>query len=212
MKCPDTATRRRRLRNDENRDTPPPPAWPVRLTISTLPHRVSLDTAPLILRAAISLWFIAHPVVVDRTSRLMRRAMDALGKGVWVTCSKKIGLSSLAVGGLLAVAGCSKSGAGAQSAPLPQVNVAQVVERRVKDWDEFTGRFQAVESVEIRPRVSGYIDEVAFKEGGQVKRGDLLFVIDPRPYQAEYDRAAADLKRYKTALDLARIESVRVQR
>jgi RND family efflux transporter MFP subunit len=92
------------------------------------------------------------------------------------------------------------------------VSVAQVLERRVKDWDEFTGRLQAVESVEIRPRVSGYIDRVAFTEGSEVKRGDLLFVIDPRPYQADYDRAAADLKRYKTALDLARIEMVRVQR
>jgi RND family efflux transporter MFP subunit len=71
---------------------------------------------------------------------------------------------------------------------------------------------QAVESVEIRPRVSGYIDKVAFTEGSQVKRGDLLFIIDPRPYQAEYDRAAADVKRYKTALELARIELVRVQR
>jgi RND family efflux transporter MFP subunit len=71
---------------------------------------------------------------------------------------------------------------------------------------------QAVETVEIRPRVSGYIDRVAFTEGGQVKKGDLLFVIDPRPYQAEYDRASADVKRYKTALDLARIELSRVQR
>jgi RND family efflux transporter MFP subunit len=90
--------------------------------------------------------------------------------------------------------------------------VAQVLERRVKDWDEFTGRFQAVESVEIRPRVSGYIDEVAFKEGSQVKRGDLLFVIDPRPYKADADHAAADVKRYKTAFDLAQIELNRVQR
>jgi RND family efflux transporter MFP subunit len=89
---------------------------------------------------------------------------------------------------------------------------AAVLQKKVKDWDEFTGRFQAVETVEIRPRVSGYIDKVAFKEGALVKSGDLLFVIDPRPYQADYDRAAADLKRYKTALDLARIESVRVQR
>ncbi len=71
---------------------------------------------------------------------------------------------------------------------------------------------QAVETVEIRPRVSGYIDRVAFTEGSQVKRGDLLFIIDPRPYQAEYDRAAADVKRYKTALDLGRIELARVQR
>jgi RND family efflux transporter MFP subunit len=109
------------------------------------------------------------------------------------------------------LAGCAQSG-GAAQAPAPQVSVAAVVEKRVKDWDEFTGRFQAVETVEIRPRVSGYIDKVAFKEGGLVKQGDLLFVIDPRPYQADYDRAAADLKRYKTALDLARIESARVQR
>jgi RND family efflux transporter MFP subunit len=113
--------------------------------------------------------------------------------------------------GLLLIGGCGKPG-GPQSAPPPQVSVAQVLEKRVKDWDEFTGRLQAVETVEIRPRVSGYIDKVAFTEGSQVKRGDLLFVIDPRPYQAEYDRAAADVKRYKTALELARIELVRVQR
>jgi multidrug efflux system membrane fusion protein len=113
---------------------------------------------------------------------------------------------------LLSIGGCGKPGGSAQSAPPPQVSVAQVLEKRVKDWDEFTGRLQAVETVEIRPRVSGYIDKVAFTEGSQVKRGDLLFVIDPRPYQAEYDRAAADVKRYRTALDLARIELARVQR
>jgi RND family efflux transporter MFP subunit len=90
--------------------------------------------------------------------------------------------------------------------------VAAVLEQRVKDWDEFTGRLQAIETVEIRPRVSGYIDKVAFTEGGQVKAGELLFVIDPRPYKADYDRAVADVKRYKTVLDLARIESVRVQK
>jgi membrane fusion protein, multidrug efflux system len=111
---------------------------------------------------------------------------------------------------LVIVASCGKSG-GPQAPPPPQVSVAQVIEKRVKDWDEFTGRLQAVETVEIRPRVSGYIDKVAFTEGSLVKRGTLLFVIDPRPYQAEYDRAAADLKRFKTALELGRIESARVQ-
>jgi RND family efflux transporter MFP subunit len=111
----------------------------------------------------------------------------------------------------LIAAGCSKSSA-PQGPPPPQVSVAQVLEKRVKDWDEFTGRLQAVETVEIRPRVSGYIDKVAFTEGSLVKRGALLFVIDPRPYQAEYDRAAADLKRNKTALDLGQIELTRVQR
>ncbi len=111
----------------------------------------------------------------------------------------------------LFLAACSKSG-GPQAPPAPQVSVAQVIEKRVKDWDEFTGRLQAVETVEIRPRVSGYIDKVAFTEGSLVKRGALLFVIDPRPYQAENDRAAADLKRNGTALDLSRIELTRVQR
>ncbi len=125
----------------------------------------------------------------------------------------QVGTAAIGVCAALAVGGCGNSGRGAQSAPPPpQVSVAKVLERPVKDWDEFTGRMQAVETVEIRPRVSGYIDRVAFTEGGQVKRGDLLFVIDPRPYQAETDRAAADLKRYKTSLDLARIELTRVQR
>jgi RND family efflux transporter MFP subunit len=125
----------------------------------------------------------------------------------------QVGMAALGVCAVLAVGGCGNSGRGAQSAPPPpQVSVAKVLERPVKDWDEFTGRLQAVETVEIRPRVSGYIDKIAFTEGGQVKRGDLLFVIDPRPYQAETDHAAADLKRYKTSLDLARIELARVQR
>ena len=117
-----------------------------------------------------------------------------------------------AVLAVLAASGCGSGGAPPAAAAPPAVTVAQVIEKPVKDWDEFTGRLQAVESVEIRPRVSGYIDKVAFTEGSQVKRGDLLFVIDPRPYQAESDRAAADVKRYKTALELARIELTRVQR
>src|ERR1700744_1354001 len=110
----------------------------------------------------------------------------------------------------LILASCGKS-AGPQAPPPPQVSVAQVLEKQVKDWDEFPGRLQAIETVEIRPRVSGYIDKVAFTEGGLVKRGALLFIIDPRPYQAEYDRAAADVKRFKTALELGQIELKRVQ-
>jgi RND family efflux transporter MFP subunit len=112
---------------------------------------------------------------------------------------------------LLCIAGCSGSGSAQSTPPPPEVSVAEVLQRPVKDWDEFTGRLQAVETVEIRPRVSGYIDLVAFTEGKVVKRGDLLFVIDPRPYKADRDRAAADLKRYRTSLELAKIEQKRVQ-
>jgi len=118
----------------------------------------------------------------------------------------------LACGAVAVLTACGRAQGPQSPPPPPQVSVAQVLEKRVKDWDEFTGRLQAVETVEIRPRVSGYIDKVAFTEGGQVKRGDLLFIIDPRPYKAEYDRANADLRRFKTALDLGRIELTRVQR
>lgn len=100
----------------------------------------------------------------------------------------------------------------APSAPEPQVSVAKVIERQVSDWDEFTGRIQAVESVEIRPRVSGYIERVAFTEGGVVRKGDLLFVIDPRPYRAELARARAEATAAKTRAELARNEVARAER
>jgi RND family efflux transporter MFP subunit len=124
----------------------------------------------------------------------------------------KLVMLCIAVGVFSTLFACGRSAGPQGPPPPPQVSVAQVLEKRVKDWDEFTGRLQAVETVEIRPRVSGYIDKVAFTEGSQVKRGDLLFIIDPRPYKAQYDQANADVTRFKTALDLGRIELTRVQR
>ena len=86
------------------------------------------------------------------------------------------------------------------------VNVVTVVEKEVNEWDEFTGRLDPVESVEIRPRVSGYITEIHFEAGAIVKKGDLLYVIDPRPYKADFDRAAAEVERMDAQLKLAEIE------
>src|SRR6266446_2405928 len=100
--------------------------------------------------------------------------------------------------------GCRKASA-PQQGPLP-VNVVTVVEKEVNEWDEFTGRLDPVESVEIRPRVSGYITEIHFAAGAIIKKGDLLYVIDPRPYQADFDRAAAELERMEAELKLAQIE------
>jgi RND family efflux transporter MFP subunit len=95
----------------------------------------------------------------------------------------------------LLLQGC-RSEANTEAAPaLPQVTVAAALERDVQEWDEFTGRLEAVESVEVRPRVTGYIESVNFTEGSLVNKGDLLFVIDPRPYRAELDRAEAELAR-----------------
>src|SRR5258708_2439856 len=105
---------------------------------------------------------------------------------------------------LLAAAGCKKKSA-PQQPPLP-VNVVTAVEKQVNEWDEFTGRLEAVESVEIRPRVSGYITEIHFEAGVIIKKGDLLCVIDPRPYQADFDRAAAEFERMQAQLKLAQLE------
>src|SRR5829696_13420 len=70
----------------------------------------------------------------------------------------------------------------------PTVTVAPVEQREIVEWDEFTGRTEPVESVEVRPRVSGHIQEVRFQSGQLVKKGDVLFVVDPRWYQADFDR------------------------
>ena len=87
--------------------------------------------------------------------------------------------------------------------PLQAVTVAPVPEREISEWDEFTGRLEAVDQVEIRPRVSGYIQRVTFTEGREVRKGEVLFQIDPRPYQAELARTQAELDRARSAAALA---------
>src|SRR5438094_831 len=104
----------------------------------------------------------------------------------------------------LTAGGCKKTAA-PQQAALP-VNVVTVVEKEVNEWDEFTGRLDPLEAVEIRPWVSGYITEIPFNASAIVKKGDLLYVIDPRPYQADFDRAAAEVERMDAQLKLAQIE------
>ena len=94
------------------------------------------------------------------------------------------------------IAGCSDATgkaaeAQAQAQAGPPVSASVVLEKPIAETQEFSGRLEAVERVEIRPRVSGYITAVNFKPGAEVKKGDVLFVIDPRPYQAEAERAEA---------------------
>jgi multidrug efflux system membrane fusion protein len=83
--------------------------------------------------------------------------------------------------------------------PAAKVSVAEVIEQPLNEWDELTGRLEAPESVEIRPRVSGFIDQVAFDEGSLVKKGDLLFQIDPRPFEAEVKRLEAQLQQARAS-------------
>lgn len=119
---------------------------------------------------------------------------------------KLAALSALA----LSISACARNEAAtADAMPAAQVTVAEVVSRPITEFDQFTGRITAVEHVDIRPRVSGYIASVNFNEGKEVRKGDVLFTIDPRPYEAELKRAQAELTRAKTALVLANSEHER---
>jgi len=102
----------------------------------------------------------------------------------------------------LSLTGCGESG-NPQTVPPPQVTVATPLDKEVTDWDEFTGRLAAVNSVDVRARVSGYLESVNFTEGAIIDKGDLLFVIDPRPYTAVQNEAKAELTRTRVRLELA---------
>jgi RND family efflux transporter MFP subunit len=117
-------------------------------------------------------------------------------------------LSAFAAIATLVLTGCGRNEAAESQAaqPAPQVSVASAIARQITDSDEFTGRFEAVQRVEVRPRVSGYISSVNFKDGSEVRKGDVLFVIDPRPYVAERDKARAQLAQAHSQLVLARSE------
>ncbi|MEM9736696.1 MAG: efflux RND transporter periplasmic adaptor subunit, partial [Pseudomonadota bacterium] len=100
----------------------------------------------------------------------------------------------------------------AQQGPMP-VDVAKPLVEEIVDWDEYTGRFEATERVELRARVSGYLQQTLFEDGAKVRRGDVLFVVDPRPFEAAYARAqgelrAAEAEQVRAVADLERTESL----
>ncbi|MGP0068505.1 MAG: efflux RND transporter periplasmic adaptor subunit [Isosphaeraceae bacterium] len=105
---------------------------------------------------------------------------------------------------LAAAGGCQANKPKVAPAEPPVVPVSRPVEREVTDYVDFTGRTEAVHSVDIRPRVSGYLVEMPFEEGAEVKKGDLLFVVDPRPYQAQVDQAQGQVDLYQASLKLAK--------
>ena len=88
----------------------------------------------------------------------------------------------------------------------PSVVVSAPLERRVSDWDDYVGQFQAVSTVQVRPRVSGYVQSVGFRDGQSVRKGQVLFTIDPRVYQAALDQAKAQQMRAQAALQDAQVE------
>ncbi len=116
-------------------------------------------------------------------------------------------LSSLA---WLGVVGCG--GDLPAPPPPPEVTVAEVRAEEITEWDEYQGEFEAIDAVEVRPRVSGYLVRVAFTEGKEVRKGDVLFEIDPQPYQAALDERRADLTREQARLSLTERDAERGER
>jgi RND family efflux transporter MFP subunit len=114
--------------------------------------------------------------------------------------------------GALLLAGCGAAAQPAPQPPPPVVGVTTVTTRPLRDWDDFTGRLEAVDSVALRPRVSGQVVAAPFTEGAMVRKGQLLFQIDPRPFQAEADRLTADVGQAQAKAELAQADADRGQR
>ncbi|SMP73421.1 membrane fusion protein, multidrug efflux system [Neorhodopirellula lusitana] len=110
------------------------------------------------------------------------------------------GASVLSLG---VVGGCKPGNQGPPPRPTPVVTVSKPIAKQIVEWDAYTGRMEPVAFVEVRARVSGYLDSIHFDEGQIVKKGDLLFVIDPRPYQADLSSAEAAMGQAKSQLDQA---------
>ena len=113
---------------------------------------------------------------------------------------------------LLLLTACAQQQQATAPPPPPKVTVSQPSMREVVEWEEYTGRLEAAESVEVRARVNGYLQSIHFKEGAIVKKGDLLFVIDPRPYQADLERAKAELALATARSERAEKDLVRAQK
>ncbi|WP_166364868.1 multidrug efflux RND transporter periplasmic adaptor subunit MexE [Pseudomonas akapageensis] len=118
-------------------------------------------------------------------------------------------LAALAV---VVMSACGRAPEATQAPAAPKVSVAKVLEQPINEWDEFTGRLEAPETVEVRPRVSGQIDQVAFTEGALVKKGDLLFQIDPRPFEAEVRRLEAQVQQARSTAVRSANEAQRGER
>ena len=110
-------------------------------------------------------------------------------------------ITALSVAAAGVLTGCGHAEAASRNPPPPAVTVAPVDQKEIVEWSEFTGRTEPVESVEIRPRTSGYVQEVRFQSGQLVKKGDVLFVIDPRWNQATFDQRQAEYEQAKSEAD-----------
>src|SRR5207249_3353097 len=113
---------------------------------------------------------------------------------------------------LVLTVGCQQPASSPQAPPVPKVTVSRPIQRELTDVREFTGRTEAVEKVEVRARVKGFLEKIHFKEGAEVAKGDLLYEIDPKPFQAELEKAQAEVTRQQAQLKQATTEAERAAR
>src|SRR3954466_11778490 len=128
------------------------------------------------------------------------------------SAARRFGALLLAGIAALGIAACAQVATGNTPPALPEVTAAPAIARDVTEWDEFTGRLEAVQSVSVRPRVSGLISNVSFEEGSLVRQGQPLFQIDARPFQAQVDRLKAELAQATVGRDRAAAEMRRAER
>ena len=114
--------------------------------------------------------------------------------------SKRLLVATLCASGVVCWFGCARRPATEQQTATVQVVVTTPIKKSIVEWDEYVGRFDAVDFVEVRARVSGYLQSIHFEEGQIVNEGDLLFIIDPRPFAAELNRAKAQVVEAKANL------------
>ncbi len=129
----------------------------------------------------------------------------------WTNCLHRYGFTALAVLTAVDLFGCGAKPPEAQTPPPPAVTVAYPVQKEVIEWDTYTGYLQAPESVNLAARVSGLITEAPFVEGSIVKKGDVLFVIDDRPFKADLDAKLADQQKAEAQQAIAKITLNRLQ-
>ncbi len=162
-------------------------------------------------------------VAVHRLNSIIRESISKVFQKAWQqrtpsnngTLMQRRQSGLLAVITLLAISGCGNpenSGTQPGPGPLPKVKIAQPLSQEVTEWDEYTGRIEAVDSVDVRARVSGYLEKVNFTAGDRVHKGDLLFLIDPRPFTAQLNYAEAELERAKSRHELAKNDLARAER
>jgi membrane fusion protein, multidrug efflux system len=129
-----------------------------------------------------------------------------LAQATWLNMNPLGRLAPLGLVIAFALSACGDKPPQQAAQPAPPVTVAQPVKRTITDWDEFTGRFEAVEEVQVRARVGGFVTSVEFRDGAIVRAGDLLYVIDPRPFEAVAEQAEGQLSDARAKVELAKRE------